>query len=263
MTENPLSLRHLRFVTEYLRDGNATRAYVRAGYSARGAQSCASRLLAQPHIGTALAAGRQRIAESLEITVERVAQEYARIAFAPIDADLDHAKALQATRLKLQALAALTRHIELFAAKPQPGLTAEDRERYEARLAEHERQWQHSLQARRTLAHERDTAQIALAAAEAKLAAAQRAEPQPLQSIARPELAEPSPPPLSAVIKGIPPCDSEEFRELLGQLRRGTLEPVMARRMTRAGYGDHTGPEREKPNNPYQVECDYDPFERV
>ncbi len=262
MTEKSLSPRHLRFVAEYLRDGNATQAYIRAGYSARGAQSCASRLLARPHIETALATGRQRIAQSLQVTVERVAEEYARIAFAPIDVDLDHAKALQATRLKLQALEALTRHLDLFAAKPQPGLTVEDRERYEARLAEHERQWQHSLEARRTLAHERDTAQIALAAAEAKLAAAGRSapsvEPEPLQAMPRPAPAEPSPPPLSAVIKGIPPCDSEEFRELLGQLRRGTLEPVMARRMTRAGYGDHTGPEREKPNNPYQLECDYD-----
>jgi phage terminase small subunit len=103
MTEKPLSLRHLRFVTEYLRDGNATQAYIRAG---DGAQSCASRLLAQPHIEAALSAGRQRIAQSLQVTVERVAQEYARIAFAPIDVDLDHGKALQATRPKLQALAA-------------------------------------------------------------------------------------------------------------------------------------------------------------
>ena len=47
MTDKCLSLRHQRFVAEYLRDGNATQAYIRAGYSARGAQSCASRLLAQ------------------------------------------------------------------------------------------------------------------------------------------------------------------------------------------------------------------------
>jgi hypothetical protein len=49
--------RHRRFVTEYLHDGNATQACIRPGYSARGAQSCASRLLALDH-GKALQATR-------------------------------------------------------------------------------------------------------------------------------------------------------------------------------------------------------------
>jgi hypothetical protein len=61
-------------------------------------------------------------------------------------------------------------------------VTPEDRE--------HERNWEHSLEVRRQL--ERDTAQIALAAAKAKLAAAPPAEPQPLQSMARPAPPEPS-----------------------------------------------------------------------
>ena len=44
MTDDPkpLSPRHERFVAEFLKDGNATRAYVRAGYSPRGAQPSAS-----------------------------------------------------------------------------------------------------------------------------------------------------------------------------------------------------------------------------
>jgi phage terminase small subunit len=139
----PLSPRHARFVAEFLQDGNATRAYVRAGYSPRGAQPSASRLLRDPRIEAAIAAGRQRIAEALQVSVERVAQEYAKIAFASVDdfvsveddgrLRIDLEKASQAQRAgivelrisnhrkqeqtvilklgKLQALAALTRQL--------------------------------------------------------------------------------------------------------------------------------------------------------
>src|SRR5690349_9709974 len=81
----PLSPRHERFVAEYLKDGNATQAYVRAGYSSRGAQPSASRLLRDPRIEGAIAAGRQRVTQALEVSVERLAQEYAKIAFANIN----------------------------------------------------------------------------------------------------------------------------------------------------------------------------------
>jgi len=181
MSDKPLSPRHQRFVHEYLRDGNVTRAYIRAGCSARGAQSCASRLLAQPHMEAALAADRQRIARTLEVTVQRLAQEYATIAFASIDdfievdtdgrPRVDLAKASRAQRAglveltiterganhgkpsqtarpklnKLQALAALTRHVELFTSSVTSGLTPEDRQRYEETIAEHEDNWQHAL----------------------------------------------------------------------------------------------------------------------
>jgi phage terminase small subunit len=80
----PLSPRHERFVAEFLKDGNATQAYIRAGYARRGAQPCASRLLRDPRIGAAIAAGRQRITETLQVSVERVTQEYAKIAFASV-----------------------------------------------------------------------------------------------------------------------------------------------------------------------------------
>ncbi|MGE3650968.1 MAG: terminase small subunit, partial [Reyranellaceae bacterium] len=218
MTDHkPLSTRHERFVQEYLRDGNATRAYVRAGYSPRHAQSSASRLLAQPPIEAAVTAGRQRLAEALEVSVERLGREYAKIAFASvrdfvdtgddgrlrIDLDkasqaqqegivdltvTDHGKASQRVRLKLgklQALAALTRHVGLFTRKPEPGLTAEDRARYQATIARHERNWEHGLNQLREVAGERDKARIALAAAQATInrlerqAAARAEEPPP------------------------------------------------------------------------------------
>ncbi len=81
----PLSTRHERFIAEYLKDGNATQAYIRAGYKPRGAQGNASKLLRQPHVDAAVSAGRQRLAASLEVTAERITAEYAKIAFASID----------------------------------------------------------------------------------------------------------------------------------------------------------------------------------
>src|SRR5260221_14532478 len=80
----PLSPRHERFVAEFLKDGNATQAYIRAGYAPRGAQPSASRLLRDPRIEGPVAAGRQRLAQALELSVERIAQEYAKIAYANI-----------------------------------------------------------------------------------------------------------------------------------------------------------------------------------
>lgn len=47
----------MRFVKEYLRDQNATRAMVRAGYSARTANNHCSRLMADPEIKRMIKAG--------------------------------------------------------------------------------------------------------------------------------------------------------------------------------------------------------------
>jgi len=202
-----LSPRHERFVLEYLRDGNATQAYIRAGYSPRGAQPSASRLLRQPQIAAAVAAGQRRVAETLEVSVERLAREYAKIAFANVadfvstDADgglrIDLDKASDAQRAgivelklshhgdpekrqvtlklgKLQALAALTKNIGLLGKKAAPGLTPEDRERYERRHAAdraevescNDRYWKIQEKLRKT--------ESTLAWAEYKLLAAER-----------------------------------------------------------------------------------------
>src|SRR6185503_20874104 len=163
MSDTPLSPRHERFVAEYLKDGNATQAYRRAGYALRGAQQSASRLLRDPRIEAAIAAGRQRIARDLEVDVQRLAQEYAKIAFASVydyvstgddgrlRVDLekanqaqragilevritDHSKQQQTVTLKLgklQALNMLVKQLGVLVVKPAPGLTAEDRQRRE------------------------------------------------------------------------------------------------------------------------------------
>ena len=56
-----------RFVAEFLEGGNGTQAYTRAGYSTRSAQPSASRLLRDPRIEAVAAAGRQRMAQALEV----------------------------------------------------------------------------------------------------------------------------------------------------------------------------------------------------
>jgi len=78
-----LSDRQQRFVLEYLVDGNATQAYIRAGYAARGqsASACAEKLLRNAEVKTAIDEGMSKTLGRLEITRERVLAELARIAF--------------------------------------------------------------------------------------------------------------------------------------------------------------------------------------
>ena len=199
----PLSARHERFVLEYLKDANATRAYIRAGFSPRGAQPSASRLLRQSRIEAAIAAGRQRVAQAPELSVERIGREYAQVAFANIDdyvtigddgrLRVDLEKASQAQRAgivelkvtnrskpeqqvtlkvgKLQALAALTDRIGLFIKKPEPVVPSADRARYERAIAKLGDELEDAMLAQGAAEDERDDALSALAEAQAQLAA--------------------------------------------------------------------------------------------
>ena len=83
MTEK-LTPKQERFVEEYLVDLNATQAAIRTGYSEKTAAEQASRLLTNVKIQTAIAAGRQRLADKAGISQERVLKEYARLAFLDI-----------------------------------------------------------------------------------------------------------------------------------------------------------------------------------
>jgi phage terminase small subunit len=49
--------RQTRFVAEYMHDCNATRAAVRAGYSAKNAGKIGPRLCHKPHVAAAIQAG--------------------------------------------------------------------------------------------------------------------------------------------------------------------------------------------------------------
>lgn len=74
--------RQSKFVDEYLIDLNATQAYIRAGYSARGAEVSAHRLLRIPKVQVVLEKRMKERSVRTGITVDRVLQEYGRIAFA-------------------------------------------------------------------------------------------------------------------------------------------------------------------------------------
>jgi phage terminase small subunit len=253
LSHRPFSPRQERFVAEYLRTGNATRAYVRAGYSARGAQPSASRLLRDPRIEAAIAASRQRLDQALDVDVRRVTQEYAKIAYANIDdfvstdaegclrVDLDKASLAQQAGIvelrisnhrkpeqqqvilklgKLQALAALQKSFGAPAKQPAPsptdglgedlrnarlrhqaderaqraaassdaapcdvphqpapGLTAQDRQRYEERCAGYQRLLDHREAEQRRLEQALRETQAALDAARAECGDADPAEP--------------------------------------------------------------------------------------
>jgi Phage terminase, small subunit len=63
-----------RFVQEYLKDLNATAAYHRAGYTAKGnaAEACASRLLSNAKVAAAIAEAQAERSKKLEIDAEWV-----------------------------------------------------------------------------------------------------------------------------------------------------------------------------------------------
>jgi phage terminase small subunit len=67
-----MNARQARFVDEYLVDGNATQAAIRAGYSAKTAGQIGARLLKNVQVSAALEAGRALIAESNKLTQAEV-----------------------------------------------------------------------------------------------------------------------------------------------------------------------------------------------
>lgn len=84
-----LNPRQLRFVAEYLVDLNAHQAAVRAGYSPRTAMQIGSALLKKPHVAAAVAAGKAKQLDRLEISADRVLAEAMRLAFADLGQAFD------------------------------------------------------------------------------------------------------------------------------------------------------------------------------
>jgi len=70
-----------RFVEEYLVDLNATQAAIRAGYSEQTARVIGHENLTKPDIQKAITAAREKQQRRVEITADRVLEEYAKIAF--------------------------------------------------------------------------------------------------------------------------------------------------------------------------------------
>lgn len=82
--EIKLTAKQQKFCLEYLIDLNGTQAAIRAGYSKDTAGAIAHENLKKPEIEARIIELRRATADKLDITRERIAQEYARIAFADI-----------------------------------------------------------------------------------------------------------------------------------------------------------------------------------
>jgi phage terminase small subunit len=82
--ERPLNSRQEAFWREWLIDRNGTQAAIRAGYSPKAAHSTAHALLRHPKIQERIAEALAEVQTRMDVTLERVVQEYARIAFADI-----------------------------------------------------------------------------------------------------------------------------------------------------------------------------------
>ena len=78
-----LSEMEKRFCREYMIDGNASAAYVRAGYQTSGAsaRACASRLLTHANIKAEIARLSEEEKKRNEVTGERVIRELAGVGF--------------------------------------------------------------------------------------------------------------------------------------------------------------------------------------
>ena len=81
-----LTPKQQRFVDAYLVDLNATQAYIRAGYMARGnaAEVNAARLLRNAQVTAAIAAQRAKLSESAQVEAVRVVKELACIALSDV-----------------------------------------------------------------------------------------------------------------------------------------------------------------------------------
>lgn len=77
-----LTAKQKRFVEEYLIDLNATQAAIRAGYSERTAHSIGHELLRKPEIQAAIAEKMAERSKRVEVTADRVLEEWWAIATA-------------------------------------------------------------------------------------------------------------------------------------------------------------------------------------
>lgn len=80
-----LNARQEAFCHEYMKDRNATRAYVAVGYARRGANGNASRLIANDSIRSRIAALSDDHCQKIEMDVQAVLQRYSLIATADVN----------------------------------------------------------------------------------------------------------------------------------------------------------------------------------
>lgn len=80
-----LTPKQQRFAEEYLVDLNATQAAIRAGYSPRTAAEQGYDNLRKPQIAALIAERQAALAESTQVSAERVIRELAAVAFGRLD----------------------------------------------------------------------------------------------------------------------------------------------------------------------------------
>lgn len=109
-----LNARQQQFCEEYLIDLNATQAAIRAGYSKKTANEQGARLLANVSIQEYVQQRRKVLQKGLEITQERVLNEYAKIAFFDIRKVYTDSNSLKAVKDFDEDSAAVVAGIEVF-----------------------------------------------------------------------------------------------------------------------------------------------------
>ena len=80
----PLSDRQRLFVDEYMIDRNATQAYIRAGFSPKGAQPSSSKLLLNPMISAEITRRVEEYSRTAGMTMTMLLEEARKIAFSDI-----------------------------------------------------------------------------------------------------------------------------------------------------------------------------------
>ena len=77
-----LAPKRFAFVQEYIKDLNGAQAAIRAGYSPRSSRATSTRLLTDASIQESIQEYKEMAANRSQVTVDRIVEEYRRIAFA-------------------------------------------------------------------------------------------------------------------------------------------------------------------------------------
>lgn len=112
MRKSGLSDKHERFCREYLKDCNATQAYIRAGYEPKDASVSGSRLLANAKVKARIAELQARRAEKLEISADAILARLNALAQNrdPDGREVRHFDQIEAAKL-------VGKHLKLFVEK--------------------------------------------------------------------------------------------------------------------------------------------------
>jgi 3-methyladenine DNA glycosylase Mpg len=128
-----MNAKQKRFVAEYLKDLNATQAYIRSGYSEKGAAQGAERLLRNVEVAAAVTAGQGKIAAKLEITAEKVLRDLEEV----------REQALAAAQFApaVRAIELCGKHIGMFVERTQNDTTVTLRDAIDRPPQETREQW--------------------------------------------------------------------------------------------------------------------------